>query len=239
MINSYIILVFGFGLIIGSFLNVVIYRLPRRESIVYPPSHCPNCGHRLGVFDLFPVVSFLWLKGCCRYCRGKINPRYPLVELLTGLVTVIWWLRFGTSPLGISFLALTYVLIPIAYIDMEHQIIPNLLTMPLIGGGLLLRLIWLGDFWNALIGVLVGGGLLWLFVVIYPQGMGLGDAKLLAAVGAFLDWEKICYVLILGSLAGLIIITPLILLKKMTIKQRIPFGPFLVLATLIVIYWQA
>lgn len=232
-----ILLLFIFGLILGSFLNVVIYRLPRGESVAYPPSHCPECQHRLGFFDLFPVLSFLCLHGRCRYCRAKINPRYPLVEFITGLVTVIWWYRYGINPQGIAFLIVTYVFIAIAYIDLDHKIIPDILTLPLIAGGLLFRL-WQGDLVSAFIGVLVGGGILGLIAWIYPRGMGLGDAKLLAAAGAFLDWEKTCYILILGCLLGLVMVIPLILLKKMERRQQFPFGPFLVLATLVIVYWQ-
>lgn len=233
----FILLLFIFGLIFGSFLNVVIYRLPRGESVVYPPSHCPECRHRLGFFDLFPLLSYLWLHGRCRYCRAKINPRYPLVEFITGLVTVIWWFRYGISPAGVAFLIVTYVFIAIAYIDLNHKIIPDILTLPLIAGILLFRL-WQGDWVNALIGVLVGGGILGLIAWIYPRGMGWGDVKLLAATGALLDWEKTCYVLILGCFMGLVMVIPLILLKKMEQKQQFPFGPFLVLATLVIIYWQ-
>lgn len=233
----FILLLFIFGLIFGSFLNVVIYRLPRGESVVYPPSHCPECQHRLGFTDLFPLLSYLWLRGRCRYCRAKINPRYPLVEFVTGLVTVIWWFRYGINPEGIAFLVATYTFIAIAYIDLNHKVIPDLLTLPLMGGVLLFKL-WQGDLVNALIGLLVGGGILGLVAWIYPQGMGWGDVKLLASVGALLGWEKTCYVLVLGCLLGLLMVIPLILLKKMERKQQFPFGPFLVLATLVIIYWK-
>ncbi|HYH03079.1 MAG TPA: prepilin peptidase, partial [Bacillota bacterium] len=117
-----------FGLIIGSFLNVVIYRLPRGESIVLPPSHCTNCQHRLGALDLIPVISFLGLRGKCRYCQSKISVRYPLVELLCGLLTLLWWYRVGMmdfSVNGIAVLILTYALVVISLIDFDLQIIPN------------------------------------------------------------------------------------------------------------------
>jgi leader peptidase (prepilin peptidase) / N-methyltransferase len=238
MISSLIsiLFLFVFGLAVGSFLNVVIYRLPRSESIIWPPSHCPNCNHRLGITDLFPVLSFLWLKGHCRYCHCKIDLRYPLVELLTAMITVICWFRYDWTPFGLMIPVLTYFLIPIAYIDLEHKIIPDLLTLPLIGIGLAFRL-WRGDFLTGLIGALAGGSILLIVWLIYPKGMGFGDVKLLTAVGAFLDWQRTGYVLILGSLLGIIVIAPLILLKKMDRKQQFPFGPFLVLATLVIIYW--
>jgi leader peptidase (prepilin peptidase)/N-methyltransferase len=152
------------------------------------------------------------------------------------MITVIGWLRYDLTPFGLMILVLTYFLIPIAYIDLEHKIIPDLLTLPLIGVGLAFRL-WQGDFLDGLIGGLAGGGILLILALIYPKGMGWGDVKLLAAVGLFLDWRRTGYVLILGSLLGIIIIMPLILLKKMDRKQQFPFGPFLVLATLVTIYW--
>jgi leader peptidase (prepilin peptidase)/N-methyltransferase len=230
------LLLFILGLIFGSFLNVVIYRLPRRESVVYPPSHCPACHHRLQFLDLFPVLSYLWLRGRCRYCQTKINPRYPLVEFITGLVTVIWWFRYGINPEGIALLIATYFLIAIAYIDLSHKIIPDALSLPLLVGAVLFRL-WQGEWVNALIGLLVGGGTLGLIALIYPQGMGWGDVKLLAATGALLGWEKTCYVLILGCLFGLLTVIPLIFFKKMDRKQQFPFGPFLVLAAMAIIFW--
>ncbi len=229
-------ILFVFGMVIGSFLNVIIHRLPRRESIVLPASHCPDCHHRLGFFDLFPVLSYLWLKGHCRYCGHKISFRYPLVELVTGLVTIICWLRYDITPLGFGMLVLTYFLIPIAYIDLEHKIIPDLLTAPLFIVGVVFRL-WQADILTGLIGALTGGGILLIIALIYTKGMGFGDVKLLAATGMFLDWQRMGYILALGSLLGMIVTIPLILLRKMDRKQQFPFGPFLVFAAMITMYW--
>lgn len=224
-----------FGLILGSFLNVLIYRIPRRESIVLPPSHCPHCQHRLGVVDLIPVLSYLWLKGHCHYCKTAINPRYPLVEIVTGLLTWVWWLRIGLTINGIAILVLIYVLVVIAAIDWEHQVIPNVLTLPMIVLGLTFQTLQ-GDFIKAVLGGLVGGGILYLLLLCYPKGMGFGDVKLLGMIGIFLGVFKTVLILFLGSWLGVLVIGPLMLAKRMDRKTPFAFGPFLVLAALIVLY---
>jgi leader peptidase (prepilin peptidase) / N-methyltransferase len=226
------------GAIIGSFLNVIIYRVPRGESIVLPPSHCPNCEHRLVWWDLFPVLSFFWLKGRCRYCQAAISWRYPLTELLTGGLTWLWWFRYGSSGLtlaSLAFLVLTYILIAIALIDLEHRIIPNRLTLPLIILGLTFRA-FQGALVPALLGALAGGGLLLLIALVYPKGMGMGDVKLLAMAGIFLGWYQVLVSLFMGSFLGVLVMAPLLLLKKIERKTPVPFGPFLVIGTLVVMY---
>lgn len=225
------------GLILGSFLNVLIYRIPRGESIVLPPSHCPSCNHRLGFFDLFPVFSYLWLGGRCQYCKTPISWRYPLVESIAAVFTVLCWIRFGLTIDGAMALVLTYVLIVIAFIDLEHRLIPNVLTLPMILIGLLFRG-WQGEIVAGLLGGLVGGGLLFLVAFFYPKGMGMGDVKFLAMAGVFLGWEKALFVLFAGSLIGLLIMAPLMLLKKLDRKTTFPFGPFLVIGALIALYWE-
>lgn len=226
-----------YGLIIGSFLNVLIYRIPRGESIVLPPSHCPNCNHRLGVFDLFPVLSYIWLGGCCRYCKISISWRYPLVELITAVLTIICWMRFGLIIDGAVALVLTYVLIVIAFIDLDHRLIPNILTLPMIMIGLVFRL-WQGEIVAGILGGLIGGGILLLVALFYPKGMGMGDVKFLAMAGVFLGWERALFVLFSGSFLGILVIAPLMLLKKIDRKTAFPFGPFLVVGTLIALYWE-
>lgn len=226
-----------FGMIIGSFLNVLIYRIPRGESIVLPPSHCPDCNHRLGVLDLFPVFSYLWLGGRCRYCKTPISWRYPLVELITAVLTVICCIRLGLDIDGIIALILTYVLIVIAFIDLEHRLIPNVLTLPMIIIGLSFR-IWQGEIISGVLGGLIGGGILLSITLFYPKGLGMGDVKFLAMVGVFLGWEKALFVLFSGSLLGVLVIAPLMLMKKIDRKTAFPFGPFLVVGTLIALYWE-
>jgi leader peptidase (prepilin peptidase) / N-methyltransferase len=237
MITLYFFIIL-YGAVIGSFLNVIIYRVPRGESIVLPPSHCPNCDHRLEWWDLFPVLSFLWLKGRCRYCQGTISWRYPLTEALTGVLTLLWWLHYGVNGLNfesIIFLILTYVLIVIAFIDWEHQIIPNRLTLPLIILGLTFQALQ-GALITALLGAFAGGGLLFLIALVYPKGMGFGDVKLLVMTGIFLGWYQVLVSLFLGSFLGVLVMFPLLWLKKMDRNTPVAFGPFLVITTLVVMY---
>ncbi len=228
-------ILFIFGLIVGSFLNVVIYRVPRGESIVLPPSHCPNCNHRLKWLDLFPVLSFLYLKGRCRYCNAVIGLRYPLVELLTAFLSVLTWWRFGWSLDFGVYLVFVYVLIGIALIDFDHQIIPNCLSYPTIVIGTIFS-IFQGRLGEALVGGIIAGGLLLLVALIYPKGMGMGDVKYLALVGVFLGLEKALYVLFLGSVFGVLIIMPMMLMKRFVRSQPFAFGPFLVIATLVIMF---
>jgi leader peptidase (prepilin peptidase)/N-methyltransferase len=185
--------------------------------------------------DLFPVASFLWLRGRCRYCRASISWRYPLVELLTGVLTLLAWLRFGATVELAAVLFLTYVLIAIAFIDLDHQLIPNALTYPAIVIGLVLRF-WQGAWLEAVSGGLVGGGILLFVAWLYPKGMGMGDVKFLAMAGVFLGWLKALYVLFVGSFLGVLVILPLMLMKKIGRGQPFPFGPFLVAATLVMVY---
>ncbi len=224
-----------FGLLVGSFLNVVIYRTPLKQSIIAPPSHCPACNHRLTWLDLFPIVSFLWLKGRCRYCHVKVSWRYPLVELVTGFLSWAAWMRFGFTVETAVYLLFTFALVVIAFIDYDHQIIPNFLTYPGLIIGLLFQL-WRGALVEALVGGLIGGGVLLLIVVFYPKGMGMGDVKYLAMVGVLLGWEKAIYTLFLGSLFGTLIMIPLLMLKVVEKGKPFSFGPFLVTATFVVMY---
>jgi leader peptidase (prepilin peptidase)/N-methyltransferase len=230
-----------FGLIIGSFLNVVIYRLPRGESIILPPSHCPQCDHRLGLWDLIPVFSYLGLRGKCRYCRTRISARYPVVELLSAGLTWLWWYRTGRyewNADGLALLVVTYALVAVSLIDYDRQIIPNKITLPLLVAGLTLRAAQ-GKLGAAALGLLAGGGPLGLLVLCYAKGMGLGDVKLLAMLGVFLGWQKIIMCIFLGSLFGVLWMAPLMLFKKYDRKTPFAFGPFLAAAALVVMYfWE-
>jgi leader peptidase (prepilin peptidase)/N-methyltransferase len=233
------LILFVFGLIIGSFLNVVIYRLPRGESIVLPPSHCTNCQHRLKPWDLIPVLSYLGLRGKCRYCQTKINLRYPLVELLTAFLTVLWWYRVGQfepNINGIATLVLTYAMVVVSLIDLDLQIIPNKITLPLVVAGLTLQGLQ-GELTFAALGLLAGGGPFALIAFFYGKGMGWGDVKLLAMLGIFLGWHKIIICMFLGSLLGVLWMAPLMLLKKIDRKTPFAFGPFLATAALLIMYF--
>ena len=226
------------GLIIGSFLNVVIYRLPNNKSIVSPPSSCGSCGHRLGALDLVPVLSYIFLKGKCRHCGERISIRYPLVELLTGgLFALLFW-RFGLSFDFVRFAVLSCILVSAAFIDIDHRIIPDKLNLFGIVTGLVF--IFLPDsltIKNALLGLVVGGGLLLLVAVISRGAMGGGDIKLFAVIGLFLGLEKTIVALfltfLLGGIAGIILIAT----KIKSRKDYIPFGPFIGIGAFIAIMW--
>ncbi|MEA4901297.1 MAG: prepilin peptidase [Desulfitobacterium sp.] len=249
---TYGVFVFILGLVIGSYLNVCIYRIPRGESTVSPPSHCPNCHTCLKPVDLIPLLSYLWARRKCRYCRQPISPRYFWVELLTGVLSVVLWLRFGWTIDFVAFLFLTYILIAVFFIDIEHMIIPDQLVMAGLGGGAVLFVYQLfqpfpiyGDrsWWNPLLGLAVGSGfllavsLLGLALYKSDEVMGMGDVKLLAPIGLFLGWRMTLLALfmavILGGLSSLV----LILFGKATRKSVIPFAPFIVLGTWISILW--
>lgn len=244
--------IFIFGLIIGSFLNVCIYRIPHGESIVSPPSHCPNCGTRLKPFDLIPLLSYLFCFGKCRYCHQKISPRYFLVESLTGIVSVVLFNKYSLTVSFVAFLFLTYILIVIFFIDLDHQIIPNeLVIVGLIGGAILFfynlflpfQIYADNHWWNPLLGLVVGSG--FLFVVsligsaIYKgdEVMGMGDVKLFAPIGLFLGWRMTLLALYISVLIGGSSSLMLIFLGKANRKSMIPFGPFIVIGVFVTIMW--
>lgn len=226
---------FAFGLIIGSFLNVVIYRIPRGGSITFPSSYCPSCHHRLGVWDLIPVLSYIFLRGRCRYCRSWINPRYPLVEMITGLLTLLWAVKFPSDLSALMNLVFLYILLVIGFIDYERRIIPDLIVLPATILFLLYRLSQ-GQLTDAIIDGLLGGGLLFIIALLYPKGMGMGDAKLMTMAGVFLGWEKAINAIFLGSFTGAFILLPFLCFRKINRKTAFPFGPFLVFALVIMVF---
>ncbi|AHF07417.1 type 4 prepilin peptidase 1 [Desulfitobacterium metallireducens DSM 15288] len=222
-----------FGLIIGSFLNVVIYRVPRGESIVKPGSHCTQCNHALKAWELVPVLSFIALRGQCHSCGTKISWRYPGVELLTGLLFFLWAWRNPAEPLpvlGLHFILLA-VLLALALIDWDTMRLPDVLTLPLltigIGSSFFLPMGLSGG--ESLASAIGAGGAFWLIAKIYPQGMGLGDVKLIAGMGAFLGFPNILLALFIASLIGSIIGLLWMVIRGREFRAQIPFGPFLVL----------
>lgn len=236
--------IFALGLLIGSFLNVCIYRMPAEESIVTPPSHCGSCGHRLGPIDLVPVLSWLFLKGKCRYCGARISPRYALVELLTGgLFAFLGW-HYGLTPELFFMLVFTAIFIAIFFIDLDHSIIPDELQI----AGLINTIAYLGWVWysgahaiNLLdhgLGFLIGGGLYLLLAVVTRGGMGGGDIKLMAVLGLWLGSGGILWVVLLSSNIGAVISLLLMALKIKGRKDFIPFGPFIVMAAMLVMLYQ-
>ena len=217
------------GLIFGSFTNVLIARIPTGESIVTPPSHCPRCGHRLGVLDLVPVLSWLFLKGKCRYCQEAISIRYPAVELLTAALFMGVFLRWGISAYTLAGWALTVILVSSAFIDLDEGIIPDVITIPGVVLGLVVSFVTIG-FFPALWGALAFGGVLFLVAVISNGGMGGGDVKLAAVIGAFTGIPGAIITLLLSSFLGAVFGITLMALGKAGRKTPVKFGPFLAVA---------
>ena len=217
---------------IGSFLNVVIYRLPRGQSLATPPSRCPKCGYRLKWYDNIPVLGWLLLGGRCRECKNKISIQYPIVELITAVLCVIIVWVTPPGPLLVTRLLLLCILIALFGIDLEHQILPNSITLPGIAAGLLLSTIAPPGWRDALIGIVLGGGVLYAIAWGYylwrrEEGLGMGDVKMLAMIGAFLGWKMVLVTLVLSSFSGALIGVALIALQRGNMKLALPFGTFL------------
>lgn len=251
---------FIFGSVVGSFLNVCIYRLPREESIVFPPSHCASCRTQIKFYNNIPIVSYFFLLGKCRTCGERISPTYPIVEILSGIISAFLVWRFGFTLQTLFYIIFLFALIVVTFIDLEHRIIPNIITLPGIIVGLIygaLRTDWGSaqmalsslhfDLWSvfrtlnevpifdSLSGIILGGGMLFLVGFLYEvirkrEGMGLGDVKLLAMIGAFLGWRSVLFVALVSSFIGTIVGISIILYKRGDLKYAIPFGPFLSLA---------
>lgn len=232
---------FVFGLLVGSFANVCISRLPKKESVVFPGSHCPSCNAGIRATDNIPIVSYLILKGQCRSCGQPISAIYPAIEMITGLLMASVFYKFGLSWECLIFAIVVPALVIITAIDIEHQIIPDVITLPGIVLGLAAGT-YLNGFWDSLIGCLLGGGLFLLLAEVYFKlrntvGMGGGDIKYIAAAGALLGWIQVLLVIFIGALAGAIFGAIGMSFKKLGFLSKIPFGPFLALATLISIFF--
>ncbi|HWR57269.1 MAG TPA: prepilin peptidase [Thermodesulfovibrionales bacterium] len=240
------IFVLLFGAIVGSFLNVCIYRLPKGLSVVFPLSHCPSCSTPIKPYDNIPIISYLLLGGKCRHCREKISPRYLFVEVLNSLmyILVIW--RFGFGWHTPVFFAFCSAMIVITFIDLDVQIIPDAITLPgicigLIAGSLILpnpfeRSSLLG-FRDASIGMVSGGGLFYLIAVLSRGGMGGGDIKMMAMIGAFAGWKSVLLTTFAGSLVGSIVGIVLMVFTGKGRKTKIPFGPFLALGAIMSLFY--
>lgn len=216
------------GLVVGSFLNVVITRLPERRSLVTPRSACPACGAAIAWYDNMPLVSFAVLRGRCRSCARPIPWRYPLTEAATAVLFGLAAARFGPAPsLGVALLLIA-LLVAVTGIDLEHQIIPDVITLPGTAAGLLASLL-TGDVpWvDSLIGIAAGGGLFLLIILASRGGMGGGDVKLAAMLGAFLGWKVMLLSVLLAVLAGGAVAVMLLASGRTGRKDPIPFGPFL------------
>src|SRR4029077_16287500 len=220
--------------VIGSFLNVCIYRLPLGRSVVSPGSACGACGHSLSWFENIPVLSYALLGGRCRACRAHISIRYVVVELITAsMVAAAWWFS-GPSLLLASRLVLGCILIVLFAIDLENHLLPNVITLPGIAAGLACSVVTEPGWLDALIGIVVGGGLLWAVAEIYyrvrgEEGLGMGDVKMLAMIGAFVGWKLTLVTLMMASFAGSIVGLLLIASRRGGLKYALPFGTFLAL----------
>jgi leader peptidase (prepilin peptidase) / N-methyltransferase len=226
------------GLIIGSFLNVCIYRLPRRLSPVRPRSSCTACGHVLSWYENVPIVSYALLRGRCRGCGAPISLMYPVVEAITGAMFLSGYLLYGPSLLLIVRLMFGCAMIVLFVIDLQHRILPNVITLPGIVVGFLCSVL-VGPGWqSSLIGIVAGGGTLWAIAEIYyrvrhEEGLGMGDVKMLAMIGAFLGWKLVLLTLVLSSFSGTIIGLGVLLFKRESMKYALPFGTFLALGAIV------
>ena len=230
--------IFILGLCIGSFLNVVIYRLPGGESITLERSHCTSCGKRLRWYELIPLFSYLFLRGRCRTCHEPISLRYPIVELLTAITFALVFLQFGLTLELLKYLFLSALLVAISFIDLEYFIIPNsLIIIGLVGGVILNIAAQDVGFVSALAGLLVTSGFLLLIALASKGGMGGGDIKLVAVTGLFLGWPLGPFGLILGAVIGGMIAVVLLLFRIKGRKDPLPFGPFIALGTFISILY--
>lgn len=254
------------GLIVGSFLNVVIYRLPlmlqsawrdqcqellelerqpqtERFNLVVPRSRCPHCGHAIGALENIPVFSFIFLRGRCAECKREISKRYPAIELSSGVLAALLAAHYGFGIQAFAALLFVWVLIALAFIDFDHQLLPDNMTLPLLWAGLLFNVH--GTFVpleTAVIGAVAGYLSLWLVFHAFKlltgkEGMGYGDFKLFAAAGAWLGWQLLPLIILLASLVGAIVGIAFIVLKRHDRRMPIPFGPFLCAASLIAMMW--
>ncbi len=236
------IVIFIAGAMLGSFFNVCIYRLPIDESIIIPSSHCPNCKTKIKIWENIPIVSYILLKGKCRYCHIQIPLTYLTVEILTPCLYLLLWHTFGISVDFAIYLLFVSILIIITFIDFEYQLILNILTYPMIAIGLLISF-FKGTLVSSLIAGLVGGGLIFLIVIVSPfifkkEGMGAGDFKLATVIGVYLaNWKLTLLSLFLASFLGSLVGIALILLGKKKLGEYIPFGPYLAAGVVIIIFW--
>ena len=232
-----ILFILLFALLIGSFLNVCIYRIPRNKSISFPPSHCTNCNTSLKPVDLIPVLSYLYLKGSCRYCGEKISPKYPIVEALNGILWVILYLRFGLSFEFYGLAVLSSLLLVISVIDLEIQEIPDGLNiLGFIAGIIYIAVQWDIDLvLSSFAGLLIGSGLFFLIAFLSKGGMGGGDIKLLGVLGIWLGWKLTMLLILLSFFIGALVSVFLIITKIKSRKDYIPFGPFIAIGAYIAI----
>ena len=256
----------AFGLVVGSFLNVCIYRLPRRESIVFPGSHCPHCGQGVRPYDNIPLLSYLLLRGTCRACGERISLQYPMVELLAGSAFYACAAKWGLTPPAFVNSIFLSIIIVLIFTDYHHQILPNVLTLPGILAGILLSPLQAAEFYQdalsyslaslvdaaneetilpwagSIAGALIGGGILFIVGAAYQalrkrQGLGMGDIKMMAMVGAFAGWRLALFTIFVGSLLGSVLGIILILFGGRTLQTKLAFGTFLDAAAALALFY--
>lgn len=232
------------GLCAGSFLNVCIYRLPRRESVAWPASRCTTCTRALSWYENIPVVSWIVLRGRCRTCRAPVSWMYPIVEIVTALIFVSSYVLYGFTPTAAVRGVFACALIVLFVTDLQHHILPNIITVPGIAIGFVLSLFLPPGWRDSLIGIAVGGGTLFAIAEAYyrvrdQEGLGMGDVKLLGMIGAFLGWKLVLLTLILASFAGSVAGGILIASGRGSMKYALPFGTFLAVGALIAAIWGA
>lgn len=253
------VLSFVVGGMIGSFLNVCVYRIPKGESVVNPPSHCPKCGENIAWYDNIPVLSWLILGARCRNCKAPISWQYPLVEAITGTLFLLVFLRFGRTVASPVYMTLAASLVLVTFIDLTDWTIPDRITLPGIPIGIacsVLAMVYpasglqIGemhkDVFDSLIGVALGGGIIYALdkislLLLKKHGMGFGDVKLLAMLGAFVGWKGVLLILIMACLVGSVVGVTLVAIKKLKGKDKedhyLPFGPYLSVAGLLVVFF--
>jgi len=245
MFNILIVsIIFIFGMCIGSFLNVCIYRLPTSKSISNPPrSICPSCNSPIRFYDNIPVLSYIWLKGRCRNCNAPISFRYPMVELMTGIVATGLLFKFGLSLESLVYFVFISSLLVITFIDLDHQIIPDIITLPGIPMGLVASFaLPTITFKASVLGLLIGGGSLWFVawaynLIAHRDGMGGGDIKLLAMIGTIIAWQGVIFTVFASSVMGSCVGITIMLIKGKNMKFAIPFGPYLSIGAIAYVFF--
>ena len=244
MIFVDLFLIFILGVSLGSFANVCIYRLPKNKQIVSGRSFCPRCKKKLNWFDNLPIISYLFLSGKCRKCKKIIPLRYLIVEIITGITFLLIYINFNNFLTIIFLSILSLLFIIIFFIDLENFIIPDSLNFSIMALALFKNFLpisdtsFIQDINQSIIGGMVGYSIIWLIIYLYKmikkiEGMGLGDAKLMAGIGLLFGWQSVPFVLFVSAILGLIFVLPSLINKQKNMRSEIPFGPFIIVACLI------
>jgi leader peptidase (prepilin peptidase)/N-methyltransferase len=230
---------FLFGSIVGSFLNVCILRLPQKKSLLFPASHCPHCRQPIRFYDNIPLISYLVLRGRCRFCGQPISPQYVIVELLTALFSLLLFLHYSLTEYFIYFAFFSSLVV----IDLKHQIIPDAISLPGIGAGFLASFVLPRiTYLDSLLGIALGGGILYFvalgyYLITKTEGMGMGDVKLLAMIGAFLGSKAVVITIFLSAFLGAVVGVAIMVIKGKSRKYAIPYGPFLSIGAVLSLFW--